>query len=262
MTKDESPESIWDRHWRSREVPAKALLASQTVTTGYDTLRGMVTESDTSLLEAGCGTGAHCYMLARDFPHATVTGLDYSETAVSRAREIFNLPNLHFVQGDLFDLPYDDGAWDVVFNEGVIEHFRPDGERSYMAALHEMVRVTRPGGKVIVSVPNFYCLPHTVYKALMGPRFEYGYEKSFRPYELRAAFEAAGLRVTSWRGCNFAVGIGSWRRIVSVVGYAAGACERFYTAARPYLGWAMDPFGHMVFMCGTKVQHEAETARA
>lgn len=55
-------------------------------------------------------------------------------------------------QGSLEHLPFPDDTFDLVINEGVVEHWLDDRER--LMVLREMVRVTRPGGVVAVLVPN------------------------------------------------------------------------------------------------------------
>jgi SAM-dependent methyltransferase len=46
-------------------------------------------------------------------------------------------------------LPFADAAFDVVFSHEVLEHVRDDGQ-----CARELVRVARPGGRVVVFVPN------------------------------------------------------------------------------------------------------------
>lgn len=101
-----------------------------------------------------------------------------------------------FKTGNLFNIPYPDDYFDLVFNEGVIEHYRLNDSPNYIDALKEMIRVTKKGGKVIVAVPNWYNFPHTLYKWILGKlhkNFIYGYEKSFKSSELSNLFLSAGL---------------------------------------------------------------------
>ena len=68
------------------------------------------------------------------------------------------------ILGNLFQIPYPDNYFHVVFNEGVIEHFPLQDNLSYENALKGMIRVAKPKGKIIVVVPNWYNFPHTFYK--------------------------------------------------------------------------------------------------
>ena len=50
----------------------------------------------------GCGRGHEAAAVARAWPNAEVLGVDISETGIREAREIYQLPNLHFEVGDFF----------------------------------------------------------------------------------------------------------------------------------------------------------------
>lgn len=94
-------------------------------------------------------------------------------------------------------MPFPDNYFDIVFNDGVLEHLQ-----NFKKAFGEMVRITKPGGKIIVAVPNWLCFPHTIYKKIVGKRFEYGYEKSFKREELIGLFEEFGLKNLEITGFN------------------------------------------------------------
>ena len=57
-------------------------------------------------------------------------------------------------------LPYDDGAFDVVFSHEVLEHVADDGQ-----SVRELIRVTRPGGRIVIFVPNrlYFFETHGIY---------------------------------------------------------------------------------------------------
>ncbi len=95
-----------------------------------------------SLLDAGCGSGRTLVELAR---YGDVAGIDVSPVAVTAARRRgFEDVRLGAVE----ELPFADESFDVVTCLDVIEH-TPDDVR----VLRELLRVTRPGGAAIVTVP-------------------------------------------------------------------------------------------------------------
>ncbi|MDD1703887.1 MAG: class I SAM-dependent methyltransferase [Methanoregula sp.] len=139
------------------------------------------------ILEAGCGTGQTLALFTGR--HETV-GLDISLAALALARR--NCP--HPVLGSIFSLPFQDDTFDLVYNSGVIEHFR---DPTNVDALREMARIVKPSGKVIVIVPNSYCIWYRVGKfiSVVLKNFEFGYEEDYSQNRLKTAAERAGLTV-------------------------------------------------------------------
>jgi SAM-dependent methyltransferase len=100
------------------------------------------------VLDVGCGTGAITAELARRC-RGTVIGLDLEPERVAFARQ--HAPDVQFEQGDALDLPYPDGRFDVVCC-----HFLLLWVRDAARALHEMARVTREGGSVLICAEPDY----------------------------------------------------------------------------------------------------------
>ncbi|MEY4701614.1 MAG: hypothetical protein RL326_1801 [Pseudomonadota bacterium] len=115
---------------------------------------------DKRLLEIGCGTASLLCGVAQSFRE--VVGLDISEAALNGATkraEATKIPNARFVQGDCFALPFEDGSFDVVWSQGLHEHFP-----NYEDILREEYRVCKVGGCVIAGVPYRYSYPTVWYK--------------------------------------------------------------------------------------------------
>lgn len=94
------------------------------------------------VLEIGGGRSGMAALL---YPDADVVTLDVDDSLGEWATE----QGMTFVQGDACRLPFEDGAFDVVTLFDVLEHI-PDDQ----AAAREAMRVTRPGGRVLVSTPQ------------------------------------------------------------------------------------------------------------
>ncbi len=183
---------VWDRQWRSmlKEAYAKTELDSF-ANKAFACFARWISPADTRILEAGCGTGRYCIAIAERSKGAQVTGVDITRGAVMLAREgarMRKIRNARFESGDIRRMPFRDGTFDVVFSEGVVEHLR-----DYKKAVSEMARVAKSGGKVILAVPNVRCFPHTLYKKIVGDKFEYGYELSFLEEALVRMFKRLGL---------------------------------------------------------------------
>lgn len=104
------------------------------------------------VLEVACGRGGFVRELL--LAGARVTGCDFSLAALRIARaKIASAPAHLFAavtQGDAQNLPFAADSFDVVISCETIEHL-PDAP----AALAEMYRVTRPGGKLLLTTPNY-----------------------------------------------------------------------------------------------------------
>jgi 2-polyprenyl-3-methyl-5-hydroxy-6-metoxy-1,4-benzoquinol methylase len=117
------------------------------------------------VLEIGCGRGAFAGYLA-DLG-ADVVAADFSPAAVALAGELLDGRGEARVE-DIQQLPFADGAFDLVISLETLEHV-PDPSRG----LAELVRVTRPGGRLIVTTPNYLSFVglYRVFLRLVGRRY-------------------------------------------------------------------------------------------
>lgn len=97
------------------------------------------------ILEVGVGTGINLSLYPKD---CTVTGIDYSEQMLEKARERIDrkgIKNARLLQMDAADLKFADNSFDIVYAPYVISVV-PDPVK----AAREMERVCRPGGRFII----------------------------------------------------------------------------------------------------------------
>ena len=103
-----------------------------------------------TVLDLGCGRGEDTIEAAkRTGPDGMAVGLDLTEAMIKKAAELAaeaGLQNVFFVQGDIECLPFRDNRFDGVMSNCVINHAK-DKNRAY----REILRVLRPGGRLVVS---------------------------------------------------------------------------------------------------------------
>jgi arsenite methyltransferase len=99
------------------------------------------------ILDVGCGPGFYVAELLEDAgPDGAALGVDMSASMLALAeRRCEGLPNASFREGSATDLPADDASFDAAVCVQVLEYV-PDAD----AALRELRRVVRPGGRVLV----------------------------------------------------------------------------------------------------------------
>ncbi len=120
-----------------------------------------------AILDVCCGTGDLAITLADMHPECRIVGLDFSRAMLGRAHAKASgcgnaaRESLSFVRGDLLHLPFADGEFAAVTVGWGLRNVNDLG-----GAIAEMIRVTRPGGRVI-------CLEMTFAQTMAG-RVAYG----------------------------------------------------------------------------------------
>ncbi len=123
------------------------------------------------LLDIGCGTGEITLELKNK--GFDVTGIDFSEVAVKKARE----KGLNIILSD-FDkdgIKFPDNSFDIVWAGDIIEHvFDP------MFLFKEIARVLRPDGSFLLTVPNDFNFYNRLLIFLKGKSIQSGLYRRFK----------------------------------------------------------------------------------
>lgn len=184
----ESRRSHWEEFWESKDNVGEVYSNADRI---LRNLRRVTTLRGALVLEIGAGTGRDSFPLAE--AGANVVQLDYSSQSLQilkRLAEESGVPT-NVVGGDAFRLPFRDGTFDIVFHQGLLEHFRrPFAE----ILLRENARVLKPGGLLLVDVPQRFHL-YTVAKHVLIAfnKWFAGWERSFSVGELRHDLTDIGL---------------------------------------------------------------------
>jgi SAM-dependent methyltransferase len=98
-------------------------------------------------LDLGCGDGSFASVLFRVAPELIWTGLEQDEVDAELARRSGQYEQVYLTQGE--DMPFDDGSFDVVFSNCVLEHIEGLDQ-----VIGHVARVLKPGGQFIFTVPS------------------------------------------------------------------------------------------------------------
>lgn len=126
----------------------------------FDSLQG----SHGKLLEIGCGIGVDSIQLARC--GFDVTAVDLTENALAVAKDYAALRGvtIDFQLANAEQLPFENDSFEAVYSFGVLHH-TPDIE----AAVREVHRVLKPGGKAYIMLYHRDSIVNAVHRALRLP---------------------------------------------------------------------------------------------
>jgi SAM-dependent methyltransferase len=199
----------WESYWKGHQQDIH-----DTYSTGGRLVREVLADGPVDgrlVMEIGAGSGRDLLELVRLGARGIV--LDYSPASLALVRQqaaAQGLPVL-LVQADATRMPFRDGAIDVSFHQGLLEHFRDP-----RPLLRENARVTRRGGRVIVDVPQTWHLYTLMKKALIAMnRWFAGWETQFTVPELERLVRDSGLVVTRSYGDWMVPGL--WYRVTREV---------------------------------------------
>ncbi len=196
MMKRTSERKHWDDFWRrdrdldeiydnDGRIPVEILKRMD--------VKGLV------VMEVGAATARDSVALALD--GAVSIALDYSDEALRLAHLAAQRAGatLFLVCGDALALPFRDCSLDLVFHQGVLEHFRDPA-----LLLNENARVLKKGGTVLVDVPQTLHVYTVIKKILIVFNAWFaGWETQFTPRSLSKLLKEAGLEPTGIYGRFF-----------------------------------------------------------
>lgn len=134
-------------------------------------------------VDLSCGTGELLHELAKTKPLLSLHGVDIAENMLAVAKQ--KVPSAKFYQMDVHHLRLKDNLFDYVVSTEAFHHY-PDQRK----ALSEMVRVCKPGGKVMIADINFFSsLLHRLFE-----KIEPGCVHINSRKEMHKLFEEAGLK--------------------------------------------------------------------
>ncbi len=214
------------------------------------------------VLEVGAGSAAASRLLAQRIS-GRVVAFDLLPQALRVARRLAPAElngRLALVAADVFRAPFPDESFDLVFSQGLIEHF-PDPN----AILDAHARLVRPGGWLVINVPQAVN-PYTLYKHWKMRRGAWGpgWETQFSPAALARVAAPLGLEIVALDGHGSFLRMLAARALRPVLPFAGqAALVRLADAADRLLGARLRAWTSMnVVGCFRKPPAIAQAARS
>ncbi|MER5602431.1 HAD-IA family hydrolase [Streptomyces sp. NPDC002265] len=140
-------------------------------------------------VDVGCGSSFHARAMTRLF-HCPVLRIDLTQAALRRGSALSDgLPGPASVQADAARLPLRDATSGLTLCAELLEHV-PDPD----AVLAELARVTRPGGLLVLTVPNSVEATWPPFRGIQRKSFSAGHIREYTVDALTEAAERAGFQ--------------------------------------------------------------------
>ncbi len=154
----------WENYWRAFNLPAEITrqTSSLNILEELDIFDKFLPKGNFSVLEIGGAPGQYLSYFNKNHNY-TVSCLDYSKVGCEKTLENFKLLNINGVvyEGDLFSENLDVPQFDIVCSFGFVEHFT-----NLESVVGKHLNYLKPGGKLIIGVPNLQGINHWFLKRL------------------------------------------------------------------------------------------------
>lgn len=151
-------QKFWELYWKTLQLPAVVnpdfsfdrCLSTVLLARLTELPQPRACEGRRSVLEVGAAPGKWLTLFPQE--SYTVSGIEYSQQGMEALQQNMNLLGitpLELIQGDFFAVEPRE-AYDVVMSLGFVEHFDDPA-----AVIHRHVQWLRPGGALVIGVPNF-----------------------------------------------------------------------------------------------------------
>jgi ubiquinone/menaquinone biosynthesis C-methylase UbiE len=234
------------------------------------------------VLDVGCGPGSITIDLAERVAPSLVVGVDREPEVLAGARAAAGergVGNVRFEPADVYELPFPDDSFDVVFAHQLLQHLTQPG-----AALAEMTRVARPRGIVAARDADFGTMVHAPHMPLLDRWLELYHQvarsngaepdggRYLRKWALDAGLVEVEATASAWHYAEDEERR-AWAELWAVritEGAFAGQAVEAHLSDRLELGqlagawraWAREPGGFFAFLHGEVLARAPEGASA
>lgn len=188
----EDERAFWNRFW-AEENPLNLKAHTSLILASEEVLGGFPGKKT---LEVGAGRAVDSVEMARRGADSCI--VDFSETSFGISLNLARNSGVKVIpcQADVEKLPIRDKYFDLVFSQGLMEH---PGLMERL--LPEQVRVTAPGGFILIDVPQLFSIQAMVkWVELQLGKWPFGPEVNFTEGRLRKVINSVGLEYVSSYG--------------------------------------------------------------
>lgn len=155
----------WNNYWNSKSLPVEIRKTKNSLYLNeiLNIFDGYLPKNNhLSILEIGGAPGQYLAYMHNNFGY-DIHCLDYSDIGCRKTEENFKLLNIQgkVYQEDLFSEFLPLPQFDIVYSLGFVEHFS-----DLKTAIHKHLNLLKPGGILLVGVPNFLGINHFFLKRL------------------------------------------------------------------------------------------------
>lgn len=175
-------------------------------------IEGIDPQDGERILDLGCGDGFYLYLLSNLGVDIKLEGSDLEKANLESARRNLKSKQIKLIQGDLMQkLPFKDNYFEKIVMSEVAEHLPDD-----IKGLKEARRVLKPGGVILLSVPNanypFLWDPvNWVLERTTGKHVKTGFWaglwfnhiRLYTPKRIKGVMEKAGFRIEEIKSTTF-----------------------------------------------------------
>jgi ubiquinone/menaquinone biosynthesis C-methylase UbiE len=184
---EQHSQQVWEDFWEKQSI--------EQVYQNSDRIVEQITKAgDVAgkwIMEIGAGSGRDSFKLAE--MGARIILLDYAKNSLQLMQQISEKldQKVDLVRGDAFHLPFKENSIDVIFHQGLLEHFtEPDG------IVQQSFHALKVGGINVSDVPQKYHMYTAVKHILIWMKKWFaGWETEFSIGQLRSMHKRAGFDI-------------------------------------------------------------------
>lgn len=113
-------------------------------------IKGLDLKKGDKIIDVGCGDGFYLYILSHLPIKTNLLGYDYDKIVLANAKKNLGPKKIRLVNGSATKIPFKNDSFDKAIMTEVLEHIDDDKK-----ALFEVNRILKPGGTLLLTVPNF-----------------------------------------------------------------------------------------------------------